>query len=58
MRVGGVDAQFFVAGAGNREVARGECRCDFGIGVWAGVACGGWSRKTVLDVCASMALSA
>ena len=28
--------KFFVAGAGNREVARcggGECRCDIGIGV-------------------------
>ena len=28
----------FVAGAGNREVARcgGECRCDIGVGVRAG----------------------
>ena len=36
VRVGGVDVQIFVAGAGNREVAScggGECRCDIGIGV-------------------------
>ena len=36
VRVGGVDVQIFVAGAGNREIAScggGECRCDIGIGV-------------------------
>ena len=49
VRVGGVDAQIFVAGAGNREVAscgKGESRCDIGIGVWAGVVWRGWNLET------------
>ena len=36
VRVRRVDAERFVAGAGNREVVscgRGECRCHIGIGV-------------------------
>ena len=36
VRVTRVDAERFVAGAGNREVVsrgRGECRCHIGIGV-------------------------
>ena len=36
VHVGGVDAQIFVARAGNREAAscgEGERRCDIGIGV-------------------------
>ena len=36
VRVRRVDAERFVAGAGNREVVsrgRGECRCRIGIGV-------------------------
>ena len=36
MRVRRVDAERFVAGAGNREVVNcggGECRCHIGIGV-------------------------
>ena len=34
VRVRRVDAERFVAGAGNREVvSRGECRCHIGIGV-------------------------
>ena len=40
VRVRRVDAERFVAGAGNREVVscgRGECRCHIGIVVGAGV---------------------
>ena len=46
--------KFFVAGAGNREVAScggGECRCDIGIGVCAGVVWRGWNRKTAWQGC-------
>ena len=55
VRVGG-----FVAGAGSRDVATlggGECRCDSGTGVSAGVVFRGWGCETawqaaLLDVLA------
>ena len=40
--------------AGNREVARrggGECHCDMGIGVWAGVVWRGWNRESAWQGC-------
>ena len=60
-----VDVQIFVVGAGNRKVAScggGECRCDIGIGVWAGVVWRGRNRRNclaeLLDVFARMGLPA
>ena len=53
MRVRRVDAERFVAGAGSREVVscgRGACRCDIGIGVWAGVVWS-WNRETAWQGC-------
>ena len=55
VRVRRVDAERFVAGAGNREVVscgRGECRCDIGIGVRAGVDWRSWNRETAWQGCA------
>ena len=51
-----MDAERFVAGAGNREVVscgrvRGECRCNIGIGVWADVVWRGWNRETAWQGC-------
>ena len=66
VRVRRVDAESFVANAGHREVVscgRGECRCDIGIGVRAGVVWRDWNRETawwgcVMCVCAPMGVSA